>query len=154
MPIKEHMMKELKILLVEDNEGDIVLTLEAFRHTLIPNSIVVVRDGEEALHYLTQQGKYANAELPDIILLDINLPKMNGKEVLNYIKNDETLKCIPVVMLTTSSSERDILDAYTEHANCYITKPVDFSKFIEVVKSIENFWLSIVQLPKMKTNAA
>lgn len=148
------MMKELQILLVEDNEGDIVLTLEAFRHTILKNNIKVVRDGEEAVHYLTKQGKYAGAELPDIILLDINLPKMDGKEVLSYIKNDDLLKCIPVVMLTTSSSERDILDAYTGHANCYITKPVDFSKFIEVVRSIENFWLSIVQLPKTKTNAA
>jgi two-component system, chemotaxis family, response regulator Rcp1 len=147
-------MKELRILLVEDNEGDIVLTLEAFQHTIIRNTISVVRDGEEALEYLTRQGKHTGAELPDIILLDINLPKMDGKEVLNYIKNDEELKRIPVVMLTTSSSERDILDAYTGHANCYITKPVDFSKFIEVVRSIENFWLSIVQLPKTKPNAA
>lgn len=143
-------MTPVHILLVEDNEGDIVLTLEAFNDVKLKNSIHVVRDGEEALQYLHQQGPYSDATLPDIILLDINLPKMDGKEVLAYIKSHDQFKSIPIVMLTTSSSEKDISDSYASYANCYITKPVDFEKFIQVIRSIEEFWISIVQLPVKK----
>ena len=141
------MKKELIILLVEDNEGDIVLTVEALKEAKINNNVVVVRDGEEALNYLYRQGPYANAELPDIILLDINLPRVDGKEVLGKIKNDEHLKFIPVVILTTSDSERDIMESYVNHANCYITKPVDFNKFMQVVMMIKSFWITLVKLP-------
>lgn len=140
-------MKPVHILLVEDNEGDIVLTLEAFNDVKLRNKVSVVRDGEEAILFLNREGKFAEAEAPDIVLLDINLPKIDGKEVLSYIKRSEVLKALPVVMLTTSSSEKDIQDAYSGFANCYITKPVDFTKFIDVVRSIENFWISIVELP-------
>jgi len=144
------MNKNAKILLVEDNEGDIVLTIEALKDAKAGNSVVVVRDGEEAMQYLLKQEKYKNAETPDIILLDINLPKMNGKEVLEGIKKNETLKIIPVIMLTTSNSEKDILDSYRNHANCYVTKSPDFQKFMEIVDMIVNFWLRIVQLPNKK----
>ena len=147
-------MKEIQILLVEDNEGDIVLTLEAFEDAYLKNSVAVVRDGEEAIQYLTKQGDYQNALVPDIILLDINLPKIDGKEVLSYIKKHDKLKCIPVVMLTTSSSEKDILESYDGYANCYITKPMDFTKFIDVIRSIESFWMTLVQLPKVENYAA
>jgi CheY-like chemotaxis protein len=142
------MAKEIRILFVEDNEGDIVLTLEAMREAKISNNITVVRDGEEALKYLLREGKYADAGSPDLVLLDINLPKVDGKEVLARIKSDPALMTIPVVILTTSDSEKDILDSYHNHANCYITKPVDFKKFMEVVHTIKDFWISIVQLPK------
>ena len=141
-------MHEIHILLVEDNEGDVVLTLEALREAKLRNKISVVRDGEEALQFLYREGKYAAAELPQLILLDINLPKMDGKEVLNRIKNDTNLKKIPVIILTTSSSEKDILESYNNHANCYVTKPVDLQSFIDVIHTIEGFWISIVQLPK------
>jgi len=141
------MKKELIILLVEDNEGDIVLTVEALKEAKINNNVVVVRDGEEALNYLYRQGPYAHAELPDIILLDINLPRVDGKEVLGKIKNDEHLKFIPVVILTTSDSEKDIMESYVNHANCYITKPVDFNKFMQVVMMIKSFWITLVKLP-------
>lgn len=143
-------MAPVHILLVEDNEGDIVLTLEAFNDVKLKNTISVVRDGEEALQYLHQQGPYMSATPPDFILLDINLPKMDGKEVLTYIKNHDKFKSIPVVMLTTSSSEKDVAESYASFANCYITKPVDFEKFIQVIRSIEEFWISIVQLPVKK----
>jgi CheY-like chemotaxis protein len=141
------MKKEIIILLVEDNEGDVVLTVEALREAKINNKVVVVRDGEEALHYLYKENQYEHAEPPDIIFLDINLPKVDGKEVLARIKNDENLKFIPVVILTTSDSEKDILDSYTNHANCYITKPVDFHKFMQVVNMIKAFWITLVKLP-------
>lgn len=141
-------MQEIHILLVEDNEGDVVLTLEALKEAKLRNKISVVRDGEQALQFLYKEGEYASAELPQLILLDINLPKMDGKEVLNRIKNDPDLKKIPVIILTTSSSEKDILESYNNHANCYVTKPVDFQSFIDVIHTIEGFWISIVQLPK------
>jgi two-component system, chemotaxis family, response regulator Rcp1 len=141
-------MSEIHILLVEDNEGDIVLTLEALREAKLKNNISVVRDGEEALQFLYKEGKFADEETPQLILLDINLPKTDGKEVLQRIKYDPDLKKIPVVILTTSSSEKDILEAYNNHANCYITKPVDLDKFIQVIHTVEDFWISIVQLPK------
>lgn len=142
------MKKDVRILLVEDNEGDIVLTLEALKEARIANSVDVVRDGEKAIRFLKKQGKFMNAETPDLILLDINLPKMDGIEVLNEIKTDDHLKVIPVVMLTTSDSEKDILKSYQSYANCYITKPVDFRNFLEVIQAIKDFWINIVQLPK------
>ena len=143
-----HLPKPIHILLVEDNEGDIYLTLEAFKDGKFKNSISVVRDGAEALQYLLKEGKHQEAETPDLILLDINLPKMDGKEVLKVIKNHEALKSIPVIMLTTSSSETDIIDSYNGHANCYVVKPVKLETFLSVVRTIENFWISIVTLPR------
>jgi chemotaxis family two-component system response regulator Rcp1 len=137
----------INILLVEDNPGDIRLTEEAFKEGKIKNKLTVVTDGEEAMCYLLKDGKYKEAHLPDIILLDLNLPKKSGYEVLTEIKSDPNLKCIPVIILTTSSSQQDILQTYSDHANCYITKPVDFDQFIHVIWTIENFWLSIVKLP-------
>lgn len=145
------MKSEVNILLVEDNEGDIILTLQALEKAHVSNNIYVAKDGEEALLYLRQQGKYKNMPVPDLVLLDINLPKIDGKEVLTEIKNDPILRTIPVVMLTTSDSEKDILESYYNHANCFITKPVDFQKFMEVVNSIKDFWITIVKLPKSKT---
>ena len=144
-------MSEIHILLVEDNEGDIVLTLEALKEAKLKNQISVVRDGEEALQFLYKEGKYERQDSPQLILLDINLPKIDGKEVLHRIKSDPDLKKIPVVILTTSSSERDILEAYNNYANCYITKPVDLDKFIDVIHTVEDFWISIVQLPNRKS---
>ncbi len=132
---------------MEDNEGDILLTTEALQEGRIANSIEVVRDGEEAINYLLQRDSYAGRSIPDLILLDVNLPKMSGHEVLKFIKSTEVVKHIPVIMLTTSSAENDILDSYLNHANCYITKPVELTSFIEMIASIENFWISIVQLP-------
>lgn len=139
-------MQNVHILLVEDNEGDIVLTLEALSDAKLKNQVSVVRDGAEALDYLNDR-KPTPHLLPDLILLDINLPKIDGKEVLQTIKNDHALKKIPVVMLTTSSSELDITDSYNLHANCFITKPVDLNKFFNVVRVIEDFWITIVKLP-------
>jgi chemotaxis family two-component system response regulator Rcp1 len=136
---------EIKILLVEDNEGDIVLTQEALKDGRIKNWIVIARDGVEALAMLD-----SGEELPDLILLDINLPKMNGLEVLTAIKTDPRLKSIPVIMLSTSDEQNDILTSYNNYANCFITKPVDFNRFINVVRTIEEFWISIVKLPKKK----
>jgi CheY-like chemotaxis protein len=140
-------MTPIKILLVEDNEGDVVLTLEAFESIRLANNVHVVNDGEEAIQYLNKEGRFSGVDEPDMILLDINLPKIDGKEVLHYIKTHDRFKVIPVVILTSSASERDINETYSKHANCYITKPVDFSKFITVIKSIETFWINIVQLP-------
>lgn len=143
-------MKHFNILLVEDNEGDIVLTKEAFMEAKLQNEIAVAKDGEQALDYLHRREHYENDNkwiLPDLILLDINLPKISGLEVLSEIKRHHHLKVIPVIMLTTSESESDIMASYQHHANCYITKPVDLAKFLEVVRTIENFWISIVKLP-------
>lgn len=141
-------MNEIQILLVEDNEGDILLTLEAFKELKVNNSVAVVRDGAEAIEFLKSEGQFAGTKLPHLILLDINMPRLNGIEVLDYIKKDEKLKRIPVVMLTTSSSESDISECYEKSANCFITKPIDFGSFLGVVKSIESFWFSVAQLPK------
>lgn len=140
----------IEILLVEDNQGDITLTVESFKEGRIANKINVVEDGEEAMLYLRKQGKYSNATTPDIILLDLNLPKKDGREVLHDIKMDQYLKRIPVVILTTSIAENDVLKAYDNYANCYIRKPVDLNKFIEVVQKVEDFWLTIVKLPSQK----
>jgi CheY-like chemotaxis protein len=141
-------MSEIQILLVEDNEGDILLTLEAFKEIKVKNKIAVVKDGEEAIEFLKNEGRYADSQLPHLILLDINMPKLSGIEVLDFIKKDERLKKIPVVMLTTSSSESDISECYDKSANCFITKPLDFGKFINVVEAIETFWFTIARLPK------
>ena len=137
----------IHILLVEDNEGDIVLTIDALNEGKIQNKVSVVRDGAEALDFLNKTNGYENVLTPDLILLDINLPKIDGKEVLAHIKGNEYLKKIPVVMLTTSSSATDILDSYQNFANCYITKPVDLGAFLNVIRSIEDFWISVVKLP-------
>ena len=137
-----------RILLVEDNPGDVRLTIEALKEGKILNEVSVVEDGIEALAFLRRAGKYSEASRPDLILLDLNLPKKDGREVLEEIKQDSDLKKIPVVVLTTSAAERDILRAYNLHANCYITKPVDLEQFIRVVQVIEDFWLTIVKLPQ------
>lgn len=140
-------MKGVHILLVEDNEGDIMLTTEALQDGRIINHIDVVRDGKKAMDFLLKKGEYASADTPDIIVLDVNLPKKNGHEVLQFIKNHHDLKQIPVIMLTTSSSKSDINKSYENHANCYITKPVDSDGFIRAIKTMEDFWIHIVKLP-------
>lgn len=137
----------IEILLVEDNPGDVRLTQEAMRDAKVQNNLHVVSDGMEATSFLWRQEKHANALRPDLILLDLNLPKKGGREVLEEIKKDPSLKSIPVVVLTTSAAEEDILRSYQLHANCYITKPVDLDQFLRVVKTIDNFWLTIVKLP-------
>ena len=139
-------MKEIQILLVEDNEGDILLTMEAFKEMKVKNTVAVVKDGVEAIEFLKKRSQ--SNDLPDLILLDINMPKLNGIEVLDFIKKDEKFRRIPVVMLTTSSSQADILACYDKLANCYITKPLDFGKFMDVVEAIESFWFTTAQLPK------
>jgi chemotaxis family two-component system response regulator Rcp1 len=135
------------ILLVEDNEGDARLAREAMRDSKIRNTLHHVIDGEEAMAFLLQQGRYSGSPRPDLILLDLNLPKKDGRQVLAEIKDDERFKRIPVVILTVSAAEEDILKAYNLHANCYITKPIDLEQFMKVVRSIEDFWLTIVKLP-------
>jgi two-component system, chemotaxis family, response regulator Rcp1 len=137
----------IEILLVEDNPGDVRLTEEALKEGKVVNRLNVVPDGVEALAYLRKEGEYASAETPDLMLLDLNLPKKDGREVLAEVKEDPELRMIPVVVLTTSRDEQDILKSYDLHANCYITKPVDFEQFISVVRAIEDFWLSVVKLP-------
>ena len=139
--------KPIEILMVEDNPGDVRLTKEALKDGKVRNSINVVTDGEEALSYLHKEGKYINSPRPDLILLDLNLPKKDGRDVLKEIKSSETFRRIPVVILTTSKAEEDIFKAYDSYANCYITKPVDLDQFINVARKIEDFWLTIVKLP-------
>jgi len=139
--------RPIEILLVEDNLGDVRLTIEALKEGKVLNKLNVVKDGVEAMDFLHKQGKFLKAVHPDLILLDLNLPRKDGREVLAEIKSDPNLRRIPVVILTTSKSEQDILKTYDLHANCYITKPVDLSQFLKVVESIEDFWLTIVNLP-------
>jgi len=139
--------KRIDILLVEDNPGDVRLTREALAEGKVLNHLHVVGDGVEALDYLLQRGQYAGATRPDLVLLDLNLPKKDGREVLAQIKANDDLKRIPVVVLTTSQAEEDIFKSYDLHANCYIAKPVDFENFIQVVRSIDTFWLTVVRLP-------
>jgi CheY-like chemotaxis protein len=139
--------RPIEILLVEDNPGDVRLTIEALKDGKVRNRLHVAKDGVEALAFLRQEGQHAAAPRPDVILLDLNLPKKAGREVLQEIKEDESLRRIPVVVLTTSSSEQDILRTYELHANCYVTKPVDLEQFMGVVKGIEDFWLTVVKLP-------
>jgi chemotaxis family two-component system response regulator Rcp1 len=145
--ITKEACRPIEILMVEDNPGDVRLTVEALKEGKIRNNFHTVEDGVEALAFLRHQGPYASAPRPDIVLLDLNLPKKNGREVLAEIKEDPDLRRIPVVILTVSQAEQDILKSYNLHANCYITKPVDLDQFLEVVKSIENFWLTVVMLP-------
>jgi len=147
MTKETHTARAIEILLVEDNEGDARLAREAMLGSKIHNGIHHVWDGEEAMAFLRRTGKYADAPRPDLILLDLNLPRMDGREVLAEIKQDENLKRIPVVILTTSSAEADILRSYDLYANCYITKPVSLVDFIGVVSAIQDFWLTIVKLP-------
>jgi len=137
----------VSILLVEDNPADVRLTREVLKEGKIKNNLSVAMDGEEALQFLKKDGNYKDAPDIDIILLDLNLPKKDGREVLAEIKSDPILKYIPVIILTTSSAEQDILNTYSNHANCYIMKPVDFNQFINVIRRIEEFWLTIVKLP-------
>ncbi len=139
--------KPVEILLVEDNVGDVRLTKEALKEGKVLNNLSVVANGVEATDFLHRKGKYADSPRPDLILLDLNLPKKNGREVLGEIKQDPDLKRIPIVVLTISKSEEDIMKSYNLHANCYISKPVGLDKFIDVVKSVEDFWLTIVKLP-------
>ena len=139
--------RPVEILLVEDNPGDERLTREALKEGKVYSNLHWVKDGVEAMSFLRREGKYRDVPRPDIILLDLNLPKKDGREVLQEIKSDEQLKRIPVVVLTTSKAEEDVLRTYNLHANCYVTKPVDLEKFIVVVKSIDVFWLTVVTLP-------
>jgi CheY-like chemotaxis protein len=139
--------KPVEILLVEDNKGDVGLIEEVFEEAKIMNNIHVAEDGEEAILYLHGEGKFLGSTRPDIILLDLNLPNKDGREVLREIKEDDNLLNIPVIVLTTSNAEKDVLGAYGLHANAYITKPLDFDQFIKVVESIGKFWLEIVRLP-------
>ena len=139
--------RPINILLVEDNPGDARLTMEALRDAKVRNELSVVVDGVEAMAFLRRENGYASAPRPDLILLDLNLPRKDGRQVLEEIKQDRNLQRIPIAVLTTSQAEKDILTSYNLHANCYITKPVDLDEFIRVVKGIEEFWLSIVKLP-------
>ena len=145
--MSSQMGKPVEIMLVEDNPGDVRLTQEALKEGKMLNNLHVVGDGVEALAFLRREGEYADAPRPDVILLDLNLPKKDGREVLAEVKADEDLRRIPVVVLTVSKAEEDILKTYDLHANCYITKPLDLDQFIKVVKAIEDFWLTIVKLP-------
>jgi CheY-like chemotaxis protein len=139
--------RPIRVLLVEDNPGDVRLTIEAMREGRVLNSLSVAVDGEDAMAFLRKQPPHQDAPRPDLILLDLNLPRKDGREVLAEIKSDDSLRRIPVVILTTSRAEEDVLRSYDLHANCYITKPVDLDQFINVVKSINDFWFSIVRLP-------
>lgn len=143
----QSMPKLVDILLVEDDEGDVLLTKRALANGKIYNSLNVAKNGVEALAFLRQEGEYANAPRPDLILLDLNMPRMDGRETLAQIKQDENLRSIPVVVLTTSDSDQDVLQSYDSQANCYITKPVDLEQFTSVVRAIKDFWFSVVILP-------
>ena len=144
----ENLGKPIDILLVEDNPGDARLALESLKESKIRNTLHWVQDGLEAMKFMHRQGSYENAPRADLILLDLNMPKMDGREVLAEIKSDNDLKRIPVVIFTISKAEEDILKAYDLHTNCYITKPLDLDRFLKVIQSIEDFWLTIVRLPK------
>ena len=143
-------LKPVEILLVEDSPGDVRLTKEALKDSKVANTLTVAEDGVEAMALLRREGKYAESVRPDLILLDLNLPRKDGRQVLEELKADEALRSIPVIILTTSQADEDIIRTYNLHANCYITKPVDLDKFLEVVRTIEDFWLSIVKLPPQK----
>lgn len=147
-------VRPIDILLVEDNPGDVRLTKEALKESRILNNLYFAKDGVEALAFLNREEPYQEVPKPDLILLDLNLPKMDGRELLAKIKQNPELKRIPVVVVTTSEAEQDILRTYDLHANCYITKPVDLDKFVDIVKGLEEFWLSIVKLPSMVTAKA
>ncbi|MBU1368036.1 MAG: response regulator [Bacteroidetes bacterium] len=144
-------LKSIDILLAEDSPGDADLAMEALEESKLKNKLYVVVDGQEALDFLFKKGKYIDVPRPDLILLDLNMPKVDGREVLKIVKEDKNLRSIPVVILTTSRAEEDILKTYDLHANCYIAKPLNLEKFMEVVAAIENFWISIVALPKKES---
>jgi CheY-like chemotaxis protein len=139
--------KHIEILLVEDSPADVLITREALNEAKLLNTIHVAEDGEDAMDFLCRRGKFASAPRPDLILLDLNLPRKNGRELLAEIKADDNLKLIPVVVLTTSSAEEDVLRSYNLHANCYVVKPVEFDSFVKAVQSIQHFWFSVVVLP-------
>ncbi|NCT92069.1 response regulator [Cellulomonas sp. APG4] len=139
--------KQIDVLLVEDDPGDVLMTREAFEENKVANRLAVVNDGASAMQYLRKEGPYADAPTPDMVLLDLNLPRMDGREVLAAMKSDEALGRIPVVVLTTSEAEEDVLRSYALHANAYVTKPVDFQRFIDVVRQIDDFFVSVVRLP-------
>jgi CheY-like chemotaxis protein len=138
-------MEGINILLIEDNEGDILLTTEAFEESRIVNKITAIKDGKRAINFF--EGLNNEEDVPHLVLLDVNLPKVSGHEVLTYIKTNDKYKCIPVIMLTTSSSEKDILQSYQNHVNCYITKPIDITDFMKAITKIEDFWIKIVSIP-------
>jgi CheY-like chemotaxis protein len=140
--------RQVEILLVEDDPGDVVMTREAFQDYKLRNQLHVVNDGADAMSFLRQEGEYAGRPRPDLVLLDLNLPRMDGREVLEAIKSDPELASIPVVVLTTSENEDDVLRSYSLHANAYVTKPVDFERFIEVVRQIDDFFVTVVRLPR------
>jgi CheY-like chemotaxis protein len=140
-------IKVIDVLLVEDDPGDVLMTQEAFEHYKIHNKLHVVSDGEQAVQFLRREGEYADAVRPDLILLDLNLPRVDGREVLAQVKGDDALRSIPVVVLTTSEAEEDILRSYHLHANAYVTKPVDFDRFLDVVRKIDEFFVTVVKLP-------
>ncbi|MCL5125404.1 MAG: response regulator [Deltaproteobacteria bacterium] len=146
MPTRS-ILKPIDILLIEDNPGDVRLTIEGLKEGKVLNNLSVMSNGVEAMAFLRQEGTYAKAPRPELILLDLNLPRKDGREVLAEIKNDDNLKCIPVVILTSSQAEQDIVKSYNLHANCYITKPVELDQFLAVIKNIEQFWLTVVKLP-------
>lgn len=139
--------KPIELLLVEDNLVDIKLTTRALKEGKVLNNVHIVRDGVEAMKFLFQQGEFAESPRPDLILLDLNMPRKDGREVLSEIKNDDDLKHIPVIVLTTSDAEQDVLRSYNLHANSYITKPVDFEQFVDAIRRFEEFWLTVVRLP-------
>ena len=138
----------IDVLLVADDPGDVLMTREAFEENKVANRLAVVSDGAEAMQYLRREGEYADAPTPDLVLLDLNLPRMDGREVLAAMKSDDALRSIPVVVLTTSEAEEDVLRSYSLHANAYVTKPVDLSRFIEFVRQIDDFFVSVVRLPR------
>jgi len=140
--------REIQVLLVEDDPGDVLMTREAFEDYKVHNQLHVVNDGEQAMAFLRQEGDYADMPRPDLVLLDLNLPRMDGRQVLDAIKSDSELSSIPVVVLTTSEAEDDVLRSYSLHANAYVTKPVDFERFINVVRQIDDFFVSVVRLPR------
>jgi CheY-like chemotaxis protein len=146
--VDEQTVKVVDVLLVEDDPGDVLMTQEAFADYKLKNNLHVVNNGVDALAFLRREGDYAEAPVPDLILLDLNLPRMDGREVLAAIKEDEGLRRIPVVVLTTSEAEEDVLRSYSLHANAYVTKPVDFERFIDVVRSIDEFFVTVVRLPR------
>jgi CheY-like chemotaxis protein len=140
--------RAIDVLLVEDDPGDVLMTREAFEDNKVANNLYVVNDGVTAMEFLRKEGQYADAPTPDLVLLDLNLPRMDGREVLQALKQDQELRRIPVVVLTTSEAEEDVLRSYSLHANAYVTKPVDFARFIEVVRQIDEFFVSVVRLPQ------
>lgn len=145
--MRRHIYRQVEILLVEDNPGDVLLTKEALEEGKVTNNLHWVKDGVEAMAFLTRQGQFSDAPHPDVIFLDLNLPRKSGHDVLTFIKSDVQLKRIPVIVLTSSKAESDILLSYEQYANCYITKPVDLEKFMAIIKTLNNFWLQVVTLP-------